>query len=168
MYVGVTHGFKTPKFEDVMNSTTFTLSAIGAMLLFLAACSGVPTATDNNSTQKGADKVYTGVLPAADVDGIRYTVLLDFDDDNTGGDYELVETYFVTDSTGVQDVESFASDGDFIVGTGAQGQKYIKLSGDGSGEVYFLADTDSTLTMVDASLSPAAASGMNYTLKAAK
>lgn len=148
---------------------TFCYLAAAAALLTLGACTGTQKPTTAPTPDRDTDKVYTGVMPGADVDGIRYTVLLDFDDDGTEGDYDMVQTYFVTDSTGtVQDVESFASEGDFSVGTGANGQKYLKFSGDGAGEIYFLADTDSTITMVDATLTPSTTPGMNYTLKAAK
>ena len=151
-----------------MKRSIFSLAAVAALVLAMGACSGTQTPSTAITQDRSSDKVYTGVLPAADVDGIRYTVLLDFDDDNTGGDYEMVETYFVNDSTGVNDVASFATEGDFTVGTGAQGQKYLKFSGDGVGEMYFLAETDSTITLVDASLTPTTTPGMNYTLKAAK
>ncbi len=139
-----------------------------AAALAAGACT-CKTATDTPApdTDKGYDKVYTGVLPAADADGVRYTLLLDYDD-NTGGDYEMVQTYFATDSTGVCDIATFATEGDFTTGKTAAGTDYIKLSGDGAGELYFVAATDSTMVMTDASLTPVATPGMNYTLKAAK
>lgn len=124
--------------------------------------------SSSDANGRASDRAYTGVLPAADVDGIRYTVLLDYDDEGTGGEYEMVQTYFVSDSTGVSDVASFATDGDFVVSTNDKGQKYLKFEDAGAGELYFLAETDSTLTMVDASLTPASTNGMNYTLKSAR
>lgn len=148
---------------------TFCYLAAAAALIVLGACTDTRKPTTPLTSDRSTDKVYTGVLPGADVDGIRYTVLLDFDDDGTEGDYDIVQTYFTTDSAGtVQDLASFADEGDFTVGTGANGQKYLKLSGDGSGEVYFLVDTDSTITMVDASLTPSPTPGMNYTLKSTR
>lgn len=107
-------------------------------------------------------------MPGADVEGIRYTVLLALDDDGTEGDYDMIQTYFVIDSTGVQDIASFASEGDFTVATNDRGRKYLKFDGNGAGDMYFLVDTDSTITMVDASLTPSTTPGMNYTLKATR
>lgn len=147
----------------------FLYITAAAALLAIGACTPkqapAPTSTTNNGD---VDKVYSGVLPGADVDGVRYTVLLDFDDDGNGGDYDMVETYFNNDSTGVSDVATFASEGDFTVGTTDAGKKYLKLTGDGAGEMFFVMDTDSTITMTDATLTPSVTPGMNYTLSAAK
>lgn len=119
------------------------------------------------------DEVYTGVIPAADCDGIRYTLTLDYDDDAKDGDYKLVETYIQADSTsaiGYSDVKTFASEGDFTVNK--KGDKtYLKLVKDqkdsqaGSAEtpIYFVIDSDSTITMTNADLEIPATPG--YTLK---
>ena len=124
------------------------------------------------------DKVYTGVLPAADADGVRYTLKLDYDDNGMKGDYDLVETYLKADTVsalGYKDLRSFISEGDFKVEK--QGDKtYLQLVKDqkdssiGSAEtpMYFLVDSDSTLTMTNAQLEVSATPGMNYTLKLAR
>lgn len=162
-----------------MKRKVLYLTAATAMLA-LGACTGkqanTPAASGDGADQVytgvmsagNSDQVYTGVLPAADVDGVRYTVLLDYDDDNAGGDYDMVQTYFESDSTGVNDVATFASQGEFTVSQGENGQKYLKLTGDGAGEMYFLVATDSTLVMTDATMAPVTTPGLNYTLKAAK
>lgn len=144
-----------------MKTNSILLMAAAAMLS-LGACTKAPS-TCNSST----DDVYTGVLPAADADGVRYTLLLDYDDDSAGGDYDLVQTYFNNDSTGVVDIASFATEGDFTVGTNTEGKKYIKLSGDSAGEMYFVDGGNSILVMTDASTIPTN-TGLSYTLKKAK
>jgi len=164
--------------KKAMKKIIYALGA--AMVLFsMAACSE----TRNGSCSKKKccdDKVYTGVIPAADAEGIRYTLKLDYSDDHnyTTGDYDLLETYIVGDSasaSGVRDAASFRSEGDFTVER-KDGRSYIKLmqdvkdssAGSNAGPIYFLVDSDSTLTMVDAGLRLAATPGMNYTLKLAR
>lgn len=126
------------------------------------------------------DKVYTGLLPAADAAGVRYVLRLDYDDDHgyTSGDYDLVEVYVQNDSTkasGFRDAASFKSEGDFTVisGQGADSnKKYLKLvkdnrdssAGSVDGPLYFLVDSDSTLVMVNDQLQPSETPGLNYTL----
>ncbi|MDE6084438.1 MAG: copper resistance protein NlpE N-terminal domain-containing protein, partial [Muribaculaceae bacterium] len=82
------------------------LAASAAMLIGATACS-----EKNNSAPVGQNEklVYTGVLPAADVEGIRYTLTLDYDqdDNNMKGDFDLVETYFSTDSVAPMGVKDF-------------------------------------------------------------
>lgn len=163
--------------------------AAAMTLLALSACSngnGSCAADKNCGDCKKGDKeaVYTGVLPAADVDGIRYTLKLDYDDDNnyTDGDYDLVEVYFVGDSTsatGYKDSARFKSEGDFKVinGTGDNAsKKYIKLvqdvkdssAGSNADVMYFLVQSDSTLVMVNSDLQESTTPGLNYTLKLVK
>ncbi len=111
------------------------------------------------------DQIYTGLVPGADVYGIRYTLSLDYDDDMKDGDFKMVQTYVKGDSIGYRDVKSFKSKGDFIVETrGAE--KYLKLmeKGKAATPIYFQVTNDSTLTMVTDSLQPAP-SGLDYTLK---
>lgn len=141
-------------------------------MMSLAACQG--NCSKNGACNKAdMDEVYTGVIPAADCDGIRYTLTLDYDDDAKDGDYKLVETYIQADSTsaiGYSDVKTFASEGDFTVNK--KGDKtYLKLVKDqkdsqaGSAEtpIYFVIDSDSTITMTNADLEIPATPG--YTLK---
>ena len=150
-------------------------------MVLMAACSGSPKTNMPGNTAKSDDQVFTGVLPAADADGVRYTLKLDYDDDknNTEGDYDLLEVYLVGDSTnatGYKDGARFKSEGDFTVmnGTGANAaKKYIKLTqdakdsskGSNAGPMYFLVESDSTLVMVNAELEQSVMPGMNYTLK---
>lgn len=144
------------------------LAAVAA-LFAMSACS------NNNSRNSGKetddDMVYTGLLPAADTSGVRYTLSLDYDDDknNSEGDYYLVETYLAKDSTSNE--TSFKSEGDFTVEQ-KEGAKYLRLTADAkdssagaSRNLYFRVDSDSTLTMVNDSLEPSANPNLNYTLK---
>ena len=153
------------------------LFASALAVMMLGACA------DNNKScsARGSDKdvmTYTGLLPAADVAGVRYMLTLDYDDDNAKGDYDLVEVYVASDTTsasGYRDVSSYKSEGDFTVidGTGDKaGKKYLKLVKDAkdssagavSGPLYFLVDSDSKLVMVNDSLQPSETPGLNYTL----
>lgn len=153
-----------------------TLAMVG-----LAACSGNNCSSNSAANTKGdIDEVYTGVLPAADAAGVRYTLKLDYDDDakNMHGDYDLVETYLVTDSVGtlgVRDGVSYKSEGDFT-STQKDGKTYLTLvqdkkdssAGSVGGPLYFLVESDSTLVMVNADLQPSAADSLNYTLTKVK
>lgn len=169
-----------------MKKTLIGLVAL-ASLAFVSACSdGGRKAVDNlaNRLDDDKDEVYTGVLPAADCDGVRYTLRLDYDDDNPAkGDYKLVETYLVGDSVRAKalakDSVSYKSEGDFdvVAGTGNYAaNKYLKLvrdnkdSSEGSvaGPLYFQVASDSTLVLVNNDFSPAPDSGLNYTLKLVK
>lgn len=155
------------------------IAAAAVAVVGMSACSGKHGCGDkscNNPLDK--DQVYTGVLPAADSDaGIRYTLRLDYDDDHnyTEGDYDLVETVLVNDSiAGVKDGVSYTSEGDFKV-VERDGKKYLTLVKDAkdsnanaSGNLNFVVDSDSTLTMVNADFQPAATDSLNYTLKLAK
>lgn len=154
------------------------LGAAAMTLVMMAACSGNP---GSGMPGKYKDEVYTGVIPAADAAGVRYTLKLDYSDDHnyTDGDYDLVEVYLAGDSlssTGYKDAARFKSEGDFTVidGTGANSsRKYLKLvqdardssAGSNAGPIYFLVESDSTIVMVNADLEPSATPGMNYTLK---
>ncbi|MDE6443094.1 MAG: copper resistance protein NlpE [Muribaculaceae bacterium] len=161
---------------------TIIFMAAGLSMLGMAACAGNGKSCNGDSCgncNKG-DKVevFTGVMPAADADGIRYTLHLEFDDDDKDGDYKLVESVIQADSTavgGFKDVKTFASEGDFYIKQ-KDGKTYYELKKDqkdsqaGSLETpaYFVVDSDSTITMVNAQLEAAADSTMNYTLKLAK
>ncbi|MDE6792272.1 MAG: copper resistance protein NlpE N-terminal domain-containing protein [Muribaculaceae bacterium] len=160
---------------------TIIFAAMCLTMLGMAACSG----NGKNANASGADskkgdkvEVFTGVLPAADADGVRYTLSLEFDDDDNDGDYKLVETFIQADSTavgGYKDIKNFASEGDFYIKQ-KDGKTYYELKKDqkdsqpGSLDTptYFLVDSDSTITMVNAQLELAADSTMNYTLKMTK
>lgn len=160
-----------------MRKTIF-LAAAAVAVLGIASCSGNKCGDKGCNAGMEEDKVYTGVLPAADNEaGIRYTLKLDYDDDKNfkEGDYDLVETVLATDSVaGVKDGESYKSEGDFTV-VEQNGKKYLKLVKDvkdshanASNNLYFEVASDSTLTMVNAEFQPAANDSLNYTLKLVK
>lgn len=149
-------------------------ASIALVALSMAACS------DKGKDCKGRDgdrkEVYTGVLPAADAEGIRYTLSLDYDDDHgyTDGDYKLVQTYLVSDSVAklkYRDSVSFKDKGDFTVSADS-GKKVIKLTPSPkskNGEIlYFLVDNDSTLTLTTADLQAPVSSDLNYSLRLVK
>ncbi len=144
---------------------TLTYIAAAAAMLSLAACSGKQAAEtaaqDEAATDTVVTETYVGVLPAADADGVQYSVVLNYTGDNEG-QYEMVQSYLVGDSIGA----TFTSAGDFTVGTNDNG-KYITLAAqDTTQNVYFVVASDSTITMVDATLTPSETPGMNYTLTA--
>lgn len=153
------------------------LAAAAAAVLSLSACCGNKSCDDKACTKGDKDKemVYTGVLPAADADGVRYTLHLEYDKAGNEGDYTLLETYIKSDTLstiGYSDLRSFKSEGDFTVKK--QGDKtYLKLVKDGedssTGSVntplYFLVDSNNAITMTNADLEVTATPGMNYTLK---
>lgn len=167
---------------------SFYLAAAALAMMSMAACSGNNTNKscdgDGSCKSKCKDQVYTGVLPAADAAGVRYTLTLDYDDDHnyTDGDYDLIETYLLTDSvsaTGYKDGQSFKSEGDFTVMKGSgenEGKTYLKLvqdakdsaKGSNAGPMYFLVESDSTVVMVDSDLQTSVNPDLNYTLKLVK
>lgn len=163
-----------------MKKTFYSLAAVIALLSTGACTSNTKTSADHRGDIK---ETYSGILPAADVDGIRYTLKLDYDEDRdyAYGDYDLVETYLTSDSlsaSGYTDKETFKSEGDFSVEQGKgnmSGKKYLKLipdakdaAGSGSGPLYFLIESDSTIIMVNESLQPSETPGLNYTLQLVK
>lgn len=161
-----------------MKKTFYSLAALLAILSTGACTSNTKTQTEARGDIK---ETYTGILPAADVDGIRYTLKLDYDEDRdyAYGDYDLIETYLTSDSlsaSGYRDKDSFKSEGDFSVekGKGNLGNnKYLKLTPDakdatGSGPLYFLIESDSTIVMVNESLQTSESPGLNYTLHLVK
>lgn len=153
------------------------LAAAAFAMIGLASCSG--KSCEGGKCEKVDDQVYTGVVPAADGPGIRYTLKLDYEDDknNMEGDYDLVETYLEADTVatnGVKDNVSFKSEGDFTV-VDQNGKKYLKLVKDAkdsnpqaASDLYFEVSSDSTLTMVNSQLEPAVSDSLNYTLKLVK
>lgn len=154
-----------------------------------AACSGNSSKSECDSCKhkkcaqtKCEDQVFTGILPGADCDGIRYTLKLDYDDDKnfSEGDYDLIENYLEADSTasdGYKSIERIKSEGDFTVlnGEGSNaGKKLLKLVADAEDsdskaqrELYFIVESDSTLIMTNADYQ-VAESGLNYTLTRVK
>ncbi|MDE7181083.1 MAG: copper resistance protein NlpE [Muribaculaceae bacterium] len=158
-----------------MKKAIYLAAAAFAMVGF-ASCNHK---CDGGKCSKVADQMYTGVVPAADGPGVRYTLKLDYEDDenNLAGDYDLVETYLEADTVavnGIKDNVSFKSEGDFSV-VEQNGKKYLKLVKDAKdsnpqavSDLYFEVSSDSTLTMVNSELQPAVDSTLNYTLKLVK
>lgn len=142
--------------------------------LALTACGSKKSETAVSDTQTPvADEnvYYEGVLPAADADGVRYSLTLDYDDENPNkGDYKLTETYLKGDGTAIS---SFLTEGDFDVKTGTStdpNARYLVMvpdveDGAAPGQnLYFLAETDSTLTLVSADLTKSVNPELNYTI----
>ncbi|MBD5289928.1 MAG: copper resistance protein NlpE [Bacteroides sp.] len=163
-----------------MKKSFYVAAAAAFALTGLASCGGNKSCNNNCGSKQDKIEIYTGVLPAADCDGIRYTLHLDYDEDDNfmKGDYDLTETYLVSDSTsvgGVSDNKSFRSEGDFTVNNKA-GKKYLRLvqdrkdsqQGSAEGPIYFLVENDSTLTLVNDDLQLPDAPGLNYSLKLSK
>lgn len=163
--------------NTIMKKTLFILAAAAAVMSLGSCAKTQQTTTTTTDTQEDRKEVYAGVLPAADAEGIRYTLCLDYDADNnyTDGDYDLEETYLVSDTTatdGVGDGQTFKSDGNFTVGTSADGKKFLKLvpendTTDGS-TLYFLVDSDNSITLVSETLEPSVNPDLNYTLTRTK
>ena len=157
---------------------TILMGAAALAMISMAACSGNKTTCDSATCDKcDIEAVYTGVLPAADAEGVRYTLKLDYDDNGAKGDYDLVETYLLADSgsaTGYKDGQTFTSEGDFTV-TKQDGKTVLKLvkdqkdsaAGSIDTPIYFIVDSDSTITMTNQQLEVSTTPGMNYTLKLA-
>lgn len=135
------------------------------------------TTSHGGGTAPSGDKdvVYTGLLPAADAAGVRYTLTLDYDD-ASHGDYELIQTYLIPDRThkiGYNDRNTFISEGNFFIETSpaGNGKRYVKLVPDkkfaSEPTTYFIIDSDKTLTLVDSELKVSKTPGLNYTLRRA-
>ncbi|MDE7440583.1 MAG: copper resistance protein NlpE N-terminal domain-containing protein [Muribaculaceae bacterium] len=155
---------------------TLMFAAAAVAVLGMASCDDCHKGKCDNKEQEV--KIYTGFLPAADVEGVRYTLMLDYDDDHEGlskGDYDMVETYVMADSLGYKDERSFKSEGDFQQ-ISREGKNYLKLVEDTKGltpgskasPLYFYVESDSTLVMVNEDLQPSETPGLNYTLKLVK
>lgn len=157
----------------------FYLAAAALAMVSMSACSGNGKCEKDGKCAEKADEVYTGVLPAADAEGIRYTLKVDYDDDkgNMAGDYDLTEIVLAADSTsatGYKDAGTYLSEGDFTV-VEKDGKKYLKLVKDAkdsnakaADSLNFLVSSDSTLTMVNADLEESVNPDLNYTLKLVK
>lgn len=166
-----------PQFLNIMKKTIITAMAAVA-LLSAGACSQSGNSKDNDGNRS---ETYTGILPAADVEGIRYTLRLDYGspNDSVTGKYDLSEAYLVADSvandsTGAakyRDSVTYNTRGNFTVGSGTgeqAGISYIKLVPDATSEngetLYFLVSSDSTLTLTNAQLQAPESTALNYTL----
>lgn len=178
-----------------MKKTIYYIS-LAAVLAVMASCKGncekactgkaentKDVQCEKKSCVKDDKRTYSGIIPAADVSGIRYILTLDYDDDNPiKGEYTLKEIYIETDSAdskGEHETKKFKSEGDFTIESGTgnkEGKRYLKLlqdykdsaKGTNAGPIYFEIGSDTTLTMVNSQLEPSANPQLNYTLKLCK
>lgn len=150
--------------------------------LALASCSNCKNGSCGVNNGRGGDKeeLYAGILPAADAEGIMYTLRLDYDDDHNfmDGDYGLTQTAIESDTVAPQAFKAGISsytEGDFTIESknvnGAE-TKYMRLvpkakeslgTADNS-TLYFLVNGDNTLTLVNADLTKAENDSLNYSL----
>lgn len=147
-----------------------------ALLAFgaLASCSTDKGRTCDSKKCDGRVETYQGILPAADADGIRYVLTLEYDSADDG-DYHLTQQYLDGND---KVIRSYESEGDFTVmkvrPNGEEGE-FLKLEPDHSSQaadksadvLYFMRDSDTALTLVGADLQRAT-SGLNYTITADK
>lgn len=142
-------------------------------MIAMASCSSSKTdasSTESDSAAVTVEKVYSGVLPAADAAGIRYTVTLTADSASTvAGSYNLVEAMLKSD--GVSDSTEVKTTGAYMVQT-KDGKSYLKLTpevADSTAQpLYFYIASDSTIIMVNADLQESANPDLNYTLNIQK
>ena len=148
----------------------FFIATATIAILGMAACSGKKAAdaeaaaTDTITVAKAA---YTGILPAADCDGVWYTLQLN------DGNYDMIETYFALDTTanlGINEILSVKSEGTYTT-VDKNGFSYLKLTpsvhDSAVKDICFLNATDSTLIMLNDSLETPTAPDF-YTLNAVK
>lgn len=154
---------------------------LAAAALAFTACTGNKEKTVTEESTMSGERTYVGVMPAADAEGIRYDLVLTYDDmnGNNDGNYSLTETYLISDSLATEGIENgnvFNSEGEFFVMTGtpaSASQKYIKMvpkhdttASEATPEnLYFIVESDSTITLVNESLEPSVTPGLNYSLK---
>lgn len=147
--------------QMIIMKKSFYIASAAVAMLAMASCTSNKKADNQAATQAEVEhvtEVFAGVLPAADADGIQYTLLLEYDaDDNFAeGDYNLTETVLTADSTSTTGYVSGVtteSKGDFDVFT-KDGGKYLKLTNDTNETdvMYFQVTSDSTIVMVNAEL----------------
>lgn len=150
-----------------MKKLFLTVTAAVA-LVAMVACSGKKAeATEENAEATATTSVkaaYTGVLPAADCDGVWYTLQLN------DGKYDMIETYFALDTAanaGINEILSVKSEGT-VETLEKGGYSYIKLTpSTEDAAICFLNATDSTLIMLNADLETPAAPDF-YTLNIVK
>lgn len=149
-------------------------AAAAVAMMSMAACSN--NNQKNEAVEEAAaevsEQVYSGVLPAADAEGIQYILKLVYGEDGANGEYQLEETYLVTDSVSTKDAVGVDSKGTFTVENNND-NKYIKLVQDtteaaNAQPMFFLVASDSTITLVNAELQPAENTELNYTLTLVK
>ena len=145
----------------------FLTATAAVALVAMVACSGKKAeATEENAdaTATTVKAAYTGILPAADCDGVWYTLQLN------GDKYDMIETYFALDTAanaGINELVSVKSEGT-VENLEKGGFNYIKLTpSTQDAAICFLNATDSTLIMLNAELETPAAPDF-YTLNIVK
>lgn len=173
----VTYGyFRFNLKNDIIMKKTLFFTTAAFAAISIASCSG-PKKTDSEQGETRSElEVYSGILPAADTDGIKYTLRLNFspDSDFKSGSYDLEESYLMVDTLSTDGFKCTGTDisnGTFSVFAGEgsdSGRHYLKL--DNSSDtvaappVFFLIENDSTLTMVNQQLEPSVNPDLNYSL----
>lgn len=148
---------------------TVVAFAAALALVGMGACSSNSKKCNDGECKADKAQVFCGVLPAADAEGVEYTLDLKCDSTCTAGTFKLDEVYLKADSVGAKkEGEKFSSKGDFTV-QDQNGKKYLKLVKAAANDsvespIYFLVDSDSTLTMVNQDLQVSETPGLNYTL----
>lgn len=153
----------------------FALAAVAA-LGFSACNNSTATTKDSSVSRSSSERVlYSGILPSADALGTVYTIRLNYDDNRTSGDYEMLENTLAGDTTtasGLKEVYTAYTEGDFHRASkqvdGAT-VEYLQLEPDknvASAPMYFVINADNSITMVGEDLVKTEMPGMNYTLTA--
>ena len=146
------------------------------VILFAVACAlltacgkgktaGNAEGVDSLDSVAADSAVYTGVLPAADVFGIRYRLALA--QDSTNG-FNLTQEYLKSENE-VDTTFTYTGTAEIKKSGGEPGKTYYELNIGAKEDTYnFLVLNDSTLRMVNAELEEAVAGGLNYDLKLQK
>ena len=154
------------------------------LVMGLAAVATLGIASCDNQVKPSGegdkDVLYSGILPAADAQGIIYTLRLEYDADHnyTDGDFAMVENYLQYDSvaaSGLKEAVTSYSEGDFkkeskqVDGATVEYIRLIPDAKEGLGaasttETYFVVNADGSLTMVGPDLQKSEVPGLNYTL----
>ena len=126
----------------------------------MAGCSRNSARQDKAEAEATTAFTYEGIIPAADSNGIKYTVTM------TPASAE--DGTFVMEQTPVKEgARAFSSKGfyeEFTDTIVTPGRKYYRLiSTVGSDTTYFVVTSNNTVILTDASLMPAP-SGLDYTL----
>lgn len=142
-----------------------------AGLVALASCSSnaqksaeATDATEETVEAVSNEVVYSGVLPAADTEGVEYTVNFVYNPDSeTDGNFTMTQVYMSE-----TDPATFDSKGTFAVKTGtpqSADQKYFVLAAESTpaDTTYFVVTNDNTITLVGSDLTPSV-TGLNYDL----
>lgn len=148
--------------------------------LCFAACGNKNVVSENVRHDGDKTVLYSGILPAADAQGVVYSLRLEFDDDHnfSDGEFVMVENSIVVDTSaasGLYVAAAAYTEGEFrkesrrIDGADIE---YIRLvpdskavsAADSASSLYFIINEDGSLTMVGEDLQKSVTPGLNYTL----